>query len=53
VLHALSQANVNGNGAVQLDGQMLDEAVAIAARRVLVKAGEHDERAQNSRSMPT
>jgi citrate lyase subunit beta/citryl-CoA lyase len=53
VLHALSHANLGGNGAVQLDGQMLDDAVAIAARRVIVKAGERDERAQNSRSMPT
>jgi citrate lyase subunit beta / citryl-CoA lyase len=49
VLHALAQANAGGTGAVQLDGQMLDEAVAIAARRVLVRAGEHDDCPQNSR----
>ncbi|HSV40681.1 MAG TPA: HpcH/HpaI aldolase/citrate lyase family protein, partial [Nocardioidaceae bacterium] len=35
VLTALGDA---GAGAVQLDGQMLDEAVAVAARRVLERA---------------
>jgi citrate lyase subunit beta / citryl-CoA lyase len=36
VLEALDQAD---EGAVALDGQMLDEAVAVAARRVLERAG--------------
>ncbi len=35
VLDALSRAESDGTGAVQLDGKMLDEAVAVAARRVL------------------
>ncbi|MGW0182566.1 HpcH/HpaI aldolase/citrate lyase family protein [Nocardia sp. NPDC003345] len=41
VLAALDEARAGGSGAVQLDGQMLDEAVAVAARRVLAQAGEH------------
>jgi citrate lyase subunit beta/citryl-CoA lyase len=40
VLQALGAAEQGGAGAVQLDGQMLDEAVAVAARRVLARAGE-------------
>lgn len=40
VLAALDESRVRGNGATQLDGQMLDEAVAVAARRVLSRAGE-------------
>ncbi|GAA5056692.1 HpcH/HpaI aldolase/citrate lyase family protein [Nocardia callitridis] len=40
VLAALDEAEAHGNGATQLDGQMLDEAVAVAARRVLVQARE-------------
>jgi citrate lyase subunit beta/citryl-CoA lyase len=40
VLAALDQqARENSAGAVALDGQMLDEAVALAARRVLARAG--------------
>lgn len=35
VLSALADAESDGMGAVQLDGKMLDEAVAVAARRVL------------------
>lgn len=35
VLAALARAAADGSGAVQLGGQMLDEAVAVAARRVL------------------
>ncbi len=37
VLTALEDAEARGNGAAQLDGQMLDEAVAVAARRVLAQ----------------
>lgn len=41
VLDALDRgAREAAAGAVLLDGQMLDEAVAVAARRVLVRAGE-------------
>ncbi|NKY51650.1 HpcH/HpaI aldolase/citrate lyase family protein [Nocardia vermiculata] len=39
VLAALEQAESHGAGAAQLDGQMLDEAVAVAARRTLSKIG--------------
>lgn len=40
VLDALERgARERGAGAVLLDGQMLDEAVAVAARRVLARAG--------------
>lgn len=39
VLDALATAEALGNGAAQLDGQMLDEAVAVAARRVLAQVG--------------
>lgn len=39
VLAALDEAEAQGNGAAQLDGQMLDEAVAVAARRILAQAG--------------
>jgi citrate lyase subunit beta/citryl-CoA lyase len=40
VLAALAEADLGGGaGAVALDGQMLDEAVAAAARRVLASAG--------------
>jgi citrate lyase subunit beta/citryl-CoA lyase len=37
VLAAVATAQEQGTGAVQLDGQMLDEAVAVAARRVLAR----------------
>lgn len=40
VLDALDRGRTRGSGAVQPDGQMLDEAVAAAARRVLARAGE-------------
>lgn len=39
VLAALEEAEQRGAGAAQLDGQMLDEAVAVAARRTLSKIG--------------
>ncbi|MFC0450568.1 HpcH/HpaI aldolase/citrate lyase family protein [Rhodococcus jostii] len=39
VIDALAAAEAAGNGAAQLDGQMLDEAVAVAARRVLAQVG--------------
>lgn len=39
VLAALEDAESRGAGAAQLDGQMLDEAVAVAARRTLSKIG--------------
>ena len=38
VLDALDRSRDDGRGAVQLDGQMLDEAVAVAARRVLAQS---------------
>lgn len=41
VLEALDRGAREGSaGAVLLDGQMLDEAVAVSARRVLARAGE-------------
>ena len=41
VIDALAQAEATGGaGAVALDGQMLDEAVRVAALRVLARAGE-------------
>ncbi|NUP28490.1 MAG: CoA ester lyase [Nocardia sp.] len=43
VLSTLAEAAARGAGAVQLDGQMLDEAVAVAARRTLSMAGARDE----------
>ncbi|WP_430336293.1 HpcH/HpaI aldolase/citrate lyase family protein [Rhodococcus sp. ACT016] len=39
VLDAIAEAENAGAGAGQLDGQMLDEAVAVAARRVLAQIG--------------
>lgn len=39
VLTALEEAEARGAGAAQLEGQMLDEAVAVAARRTLAKIG--------------
>ncbi|SDH93041.1 citrate lyase subunit beta / citryl-CoA lyase [Rhodococcus triatomae] len=39
VLAALDDARSRGAGAARLDGRMLDEAVAVAARRTLAKAG--------------
>jgi len=44
VLAALAEAHSRGAGAVRLDGQMLDEAVAVAARRVLARAPEQARR---------
>lgn len=41
VLDALAGADAQGRGAVSLDGMMLDEAVAVAARRTLTRAGEN------------
>ncbi|MER5538881.1 HpcH/HpaI aldolase/citrate lyase family protein [Streptomyces mirabilis] len=40
VLAALERGHARAKGAVALDGRMVDEAVAVAARRVLAKAGE-------------
>ncbi|WP_066170421.1 HpcH/HpaI aldolase/citrate lyase family protein [Gordonia hydrophobica] len=40
VLEALEQAADTGAGAASLDGRMLDEALAVAARRTLRKAGK-------------
>ena len=40
VLTALEQAEAEGAGAVELDGEMLDEALAQSARRLLARAGE-------------
>lgn len=39
VLAALESGHARGAGAVDLDGQMIDEAIAVAARRTLAKAG--------------
>lgn len=39
VLFALDEAEARGAGAAQLDGRMLDEAVAVAARRTLSLTG--------------
>lgn len=39
VVRSLADAEAKGAGAALLDGQMLDEAVAVAARRVLARAG--------------
>jgi len=38
VLHVLEKAEGDGRGAVEMDGQLIDEAMALAARRVLAKA---------------
>jgi citrate lyase subunit beta/citryl-CoA lyase len=38
-LGALSEAHQQGSGTAQMDGRMLDEAVAVSARRVLARAG--------------
>ncbi|MGV9712503.1 HpcH/HpaI aldolase/citrate lyase family protein [Gordonia sp. NPDC003424] len=39
VIEALDEAAARGDGAAKLDGRMLDEALAVSARRVLAKAG--------------
>ncbi len=39
ILDAMAEAAAVGAGAAQLDGQMLDEAVAVAARRTLAQIG--------------
>lgn len=39
VLAALEDAAADGRGAVQLDGQLLDEAMALTARRTLARVG--------------
>jgi citrate lyase subunit beta/citryl-CoA lyase len=39
VLDALGRAAADGAGAVAVDGRMLDEALALSARRVLARAG--------------
>nr|WSZ19754.1 CoA ester lyase [Streptomyces canus] len=40
VLAAQERGRAHAEGAVALDGRMLDEAVAVSARRVLAKAGD-------------
>jgi citrate lyase beta subunit len=40
VLAALERAAADGAGAVAADGQMLDEALALSARRVLARADQ-------------
>ncbi|MHC3004658.1 citrate lyase [Gordonia sp. GN26] len=42
VLEALEKAAAAGAGAAELDGRMLDEALAVSARRVLAKAAVDD-----------
>ncbi|MDI9915647.1 CoA ester lyase [Rhodococcus sp. IEGM 1379] len=39
VLRAMAEAEARGAGAAQLDGRMLDEAIAVSARRVLTRIG--------------
>jgi len=39
VVDALQHGHASGIGAVSVDGQMIDEAVVVAARRVLARAG--------------
>lgn len=39
ILQAMADAAAQGLGAVELDGQLVDEAMALAARRVLARAG--------------
>lgn len=39
VVDALSAAHARGTGAVEVDGRMIDEALAVEARRVLTRAG--------------
>lgn len=39
VLQAMAAAAVDGLGAVELDGQLIDEAMVLAARRTLARAG--------------
>ncbi|GAB2662836.1 CoA ester lyase [Gordonia jinhuaensis] len=40
VLDALAAGERSGAGAVELDGRMLDEALAVSARRILANAGQ-------------
>jgi citrate lyase beta subunit len=42
VLAALENAAAAGAGAAELDGRMLDEALAVSARRILAKSGADD-----------
>lgn len=39
VVNALDAAHGSGRGAIELDGEMIDEAMAVAARRTLAKIG--------------
>jgi citrate lyase subunit beta/citryl-CoA lyase len=39
VLDALAEAHGRGIGAVRVDGQMIDEALAVSARRTIARAG--------------
>lgn len=39
VLRLLDEGHAHGRGAVRLDGELVDEAMAVAARRVLAKVG--------------
>ncbi|MEU4837748.1 HpcH/HpaI aldolase/citrate lyase family protein [Nocardia testacea] len=43
VLRTLAEAAARGAGAARLDGRMLDEAVAVAARRTLAMSGAQNE----------
>lgn len=42
VLTALQEAAARGAGAAKLDGRMLDEALAVSARRILARGGQHE-----------
>ena len=42
IIEALAEAELTGRGAAALDGQMLDEAVALGARRLLSRARTTD-----------
>ena len=42
VLDVLASAGASGAGAAALDGQMLDEAIAVRARRILARAEKPD-----------
>ncbi|OBJ46463.1 citrate lyase [Mycolicibacterium mucogenicum] len=44
IIAELAAAAIEGRGAARLNGQMLDEAVAVAARRVLRRAGQPTDR---------
>lgn len=43
VLAALGEASMEGHGAVQVNGRMVDVAMAAGARRLLARAGDHSD----------